>query len=301
MKRKHPIRRAILLSLAYLLGTVCLAVVSYALFSLFFNTSAEERLSSEISMYERIYPSLEEKERLLRESIAYLQHKDERIYSEVFHSEAPSAQTPTLVRPGSDLLDTPQASLQVRSSQKADSLIALCQSVEERFQSIFDTLSDSLWTSPPLRLPLKGINYSQVGASIGKKLDPSYGAYVYHEGLDMIVQRGTPVYATARGTVLSVSNTKRNGRMVEISHQGGYTTVFSHLESVSVKAGQTVSPMTVIGTSGMSGKSYAPHLHYEIRYNGRLLDPVHYFFADLGPMEYTDMFYMALNTKQSMD
>ena len=70
MKRKHPIRRVILLSLAYLLGTVCLAVVSYALFSLFFNTSAEERLSSEISMYERIYPSLEEKERLLRESIA---------------------------------------------------------------------------------------------------------------------------------------------------------------------------------------------------------------------------------------
>ena len=56
MKRKHPIRRAILLTLAYLLGTICLAVVSYALFSLFFNTAAEERLSSEISMYERIYP-----------------------------------------------------------------------------------------------------------------------------------------------------------------------------------------------------------------------------------------------------
>ena len=62
MKRKHPIRRAILLTLAYLLGTICLAVVSYALFSLFFNTAAEERLSSEISMYERIYPSLEQKE-----------------------------------------------------------------------------------------------------------------------------------------------------------------------------------------------------------------------------------------------
>ena len=117
----------------------------------------------------------------------------------------------------------------------------------------------------------------------------------------MLVQRGTPVYATAPGTVLNVSNTKRNGRAVEIAHPGGYTTIYSHLESVSVKAGQKVSPLTIIGSSGMSGKSYAPHLHYEIRYNGRLLDPVHYFFADLGPVEYTDMFYMALNTKQSMD
>ena len=68
-----------------------------------------------------------------------------------------------------------------------------------------------------------------------------------------------------------------------------------------MRAGQTVKAGQQIGTVGMSGRSFAPHLHYELRLDGRTLDPVNYFFGSVGPAEYANMLYMSANTQQSMD
>ena len=152
-----------------------------------------------------------------------------------------------------------------------------------------------------MRLPLDGITYSQVGASTGMKMDPFYKAYVYHEGLDLIVTRGTPVKATAAGTVQKVQTSKKLGKTVEVLHDGGYVTIYAHLESVQVRAGQKLQAGQKLGTVGMSGKAFAPHLHYEVRRDGEFLNPVNCIFASVTPDEYTNMLYMSVNTKQSMD
>jgi len=276
-------------------------VVGYLFFAFFYSTEEEKRLSRENRMYEKVLPTIGPRESLLEDAIANLQHKDSRIYEQVFHSSAPN------VDPMSQLgflfsSDTiPDTRLVSYTRDKSDELLVRAGRVDEAFRKIFRTLSDTSTVIPPMSLPLKGISYTQIGASNGKKMSPFLKAYVYHNGLDIIVLRGSEVFASADGTVIEVGNDKSNGRYLVISHSGGYTTGFSHLESVEVKKGNTVRRGDLVGTVGMTGTTLAPHLHYEVRLDGVTRDPVNHFFASISPLEYANMLYMATNTIQSMD
>ncbi len=300
-KVRTDIGRVLLLVLGYLLVTLTLAVLVYCVFALFWRTDVERELRREIKMYERLYPGFAPKEELLRDGIANLQHKDNEIYETAFRANAPNADPMS----GLDFMFTgesvPDAKVAGYTEDKADRLLAQASDVEEAFLKIFRTLAAEDFVMPPMTLPVKDMTYSQIGASTGRKMDPFYKAYVYHEGLDLIVARGTPVYASAAGTVSRVSTSKKLGKTVELLHEGGYVTVYAHLESTSVRAGQKVSSGQKIGESGMSGKAFAPHLHYEIHLGDRFLDPVNYIFASVSPDEYSNMLYMSVNTKQSMD
>ncbi len=293
--------RILLLVLAYLLVTLTVAVLVYGVFALFWRTDTERELRREIKMYERLYPTLAPKEELLRDGIANLQYKDNEIYETAFHANAPGAD-PMASLDFMFASDTvPDAKIANYTRDKADRLLAAADRVDEAFARIFRSLAREDFIMPPMSMPVKDITYSQVGASTGRKMDPFYKAYVYHEGIDFIVARGTPVYASAAGTVSRVSTSKKQGRTVELLHEGGYTTVYAHLESAAVRAGQKVSAGQKIGSSGMSGKAFAPHLHYEIRRGGQFLNPVNYIFASVSPADYSNILYMSVNTKQSMD
>ena len=125
---------------------------------------------------------------------------------------------------------------------------------------------------------------------------------VAHDGIDFLVPTGTTVKATADGTVTSVQKSgKGAGNCVTIRHAGGYETRYLHLSQVKVSAGQSVRKGKAIGTSGMSGNAFAPHLHYEVILDGKAMDPVNYLFASVSPEEYSNMLYMSVNTRQSMD
>lgn len=293
--------RTLLYLLLYMLLTFTLAVLVYLLFTLVFRTDTERRLRREIRMYERLYPELERREQLLGDAIANLQYKDNEIYGLIFDSRSPG------VDPMSDPLaltavDTlPDFELVGYASRKADSLLRRSEAVDAAFARVFRALSDSATVLPPMTLPLENITYPQIGAGSGRKIQPFYKAYVHHEGLDLLVSRGTPVYAAADGTVESASYNRTSGNTVRIRHAGGYETLYAHLESMSVSAGQRVRVGQRIGAVGMSGKAFAPHLHYELRKDGREMDPVSYFFASVTPAEYANMLYMSVNTIQSMD
>ena len=301
-KVPRKVGKTLLLVLAYMLVTFTLAVLVYLVFSLFFRTDTERRLRQEIRMYERLYPELEERGQLLGDAIANLQYKDNEIYGLVFHSSGAPMLDP-MEEDGSfvDVDAVPEQALLSYARNKADSLLQRGRAVDATFERIFRALSDSAMVLPPMILPIKDITYPQVGASTGRKMNPFYKAYVYHEGLDLIVARGTPVLASADGTVVSASSSKSTGNTVRISHAGGYETVYAHLESMNVRAGQRVRAGDRIGAVGMSGQAFAPHLHYEVRKDGAGMDPVGFFFASLSPTEYVNMLYMSANTLQSMD
>lgn len=297
----RKVGRTMLTIVVYFLLTFTLAVLVYLAFALVFRTDTERRLRQEIRMYERLYPGLEEREQLVGDAIANLQHKDNEIYDLVFHSGAPNLD-PMADRSALQLADSiPVHRLVDYTRDKADSLLQRTSAVDSAFARIFRALSDKDRVLPPMILPIPDITYPQIGASAGRKINPFYKAYVYHEGLDMIVMRGTPVLATGDGVVTSAASDRTTGNTVRIEHAGGYETVYAHLESMNVASGQRVRAGQRIGNVGMSGQAFAPHLHYEVRREGKAMDPVGYFFASVTPTEYANMLYMSVNTQQSMD
>jgi murein DD-endopeptidase MepM/ murein hydrolase activator NlpD len=297
----RKVGKTLLMVLLYMLLTFTLTVLTYLAFTLVFRTDTERKLRREIRMYERLYPGLEEREQLLGDAIANLQHKDNQIYDQVFHSGAPGLDPMADLASLSMADSIPDTRLVDYTKNKADSLLDRSRAVEAAFGRVFEALSSPDRILPPMVLPVGDITYPQIGASVGRKINPFYKAYVYHEGLDLIVARGTEVHATADGVVTSASSDKTTGNTVRIRHAGDYETVYAHLESMSVHVGQQVRTGQKIGTVGMSGQAFAPHLHYEVRKDGALMDPVNCFFASVTPAEYANMLYMSVNTMQSMD
>ena len=109
--------------------------------------------------------------------------------------------------------------------------------------------------------------------------DPT--AREFHTGLDIGVWYFTPVHATKEGTVVYAGWMEGYGNVVEIAHEMGYMTVYGHNSSLRVKAGQQVRGGDIIALSGQTGYANGPHVHYEIRMNGKAVDPMR--FLDLAP------------------
>ncbi len=120
------------------------------------------------------------------------------------------------------------------------------------------------------------------GDRFGMRFHPILKIRRMHTGIDILVNTGTPVYATGDGVVSFVGRRGGYGRVVEIDHGFGYTTLYAHLYRYLVKKGQKVKRGQKIALSGNSGRlSTGPHLHYEVRHNGIPLNPRNFIFDDI--------------------
>lgn len=289
-------------ALKFILTVLSLTVVIYAIVALVYSTEEEKALQQENDLYAELYPTLPAKIDKIGDDLDLLSKKDDIIYKDIFHTEPPSDDPMSSLGIffGSDSI--PDAKLVFYTAQKADRLIADASGVDSLFRRIVESIKDEQLPVPPMDLPVENISYMQIGAGIGTKINPFYTTTAQHNGVDFIVAQDTPVKAPADGTVSYVNNSlKGDGNTVIIKHKGGYRTKYSHLYEIKVSQGQSVRRGKVIGTAGMSGNSYAPHLHYEVWRDSTLLDPLNYIFASVGPEEYSNMVYMARYTQQSMD
>jgi hypothetical protein len=117
----------------------------------------------------------------------------------------------------------------------------------------------------------------------GMRIHPILHVRLMHEGLDIVANVGTDVYATGDGVVSYVGKRGGYGNVVEIDHGFGYSTLYGHLSKPLVGSGEKVKRGQVIALSGNTGLSTAPHLHYEVRKNGVHVDPAEYFFDTNAP------------------
>lgn len=116
----------------------------------------------------------------------------------------------------------------------------------------------------------------------GLRKHPIFNVVKQHEGIDIANETGTPIYATGNAKVISAGRTQAGyGNMVVLDHGYGYSTLYGHLSRVLVRPGQTVKRGDLIGRCGSTGISTNPHLHYEVRLNGVLQNPVDFFFDDI--------------------
>ncbi len=108
--------------------------------------------------------------------------------------------------------------------------------------------------------------------------EPAYGGYKhFHTGIDLVERFGSPVFAADDGVVVLVGSSGSGyGNYVVIAHAGGFDTLYGHLSSILVKAGQRVTQGTAVGLEGSTGNSTGPHLHFELRIGQKPVDPTPY-------------------------
>lgn len=130
----------------------------------------------------------------------------------------------------------------------------------------------------------------KLSSSFGYRSDPFSGRSTMHKGVDFSLKPGNPVYATGDGVVESVGfEFFGYGNSVLIDHGFGYKTRYAHLKSIGVAEGMQIKRGECIGQSGNTGKSSGPHLHYEVIYKGRPVNPYNYYDLDMTPEEYSTL------------
>ena len=305
MKTKGKInatRRRIGKALRYLAATVTTAIGFYVLFSLLFSTEEERRLQQENDLYATYYQELREKERLVTDVVEGLEVRDDALYRRIFGTEAPSVDAVTAADVISVSDSLSESFYLSYSASKSESLRMMAENVEENFREIYRLMAARKDSIPPLTMPIEGMSYVQTGASVGLKHNPLYKVDIRHDGIDLVAPQGSPVYASAAGTVRSVIRSNKGlGNIVEVDHKNGYRTRYALLGDISVSPGRTVKKGQKIGTVGISSTTFAPHLHYEVLRDEKVQDPVHYLFSSVSPEEYARMLYMAVSTRQSLD
>lgn len=288
--------------LVFFVSTVSMAVLYYLIFALFFSTPEQQRLRDENRMYEREFPELQRKEQLVSDVLEGLRMKDDRIYEEIFSMSAPDLDPLSSVDFLKGMDSIPDTDIVIYTERKLDKASAAADAVEANFLRIMQAVTDSGFVMPPMTNPLENFSFAQTGASVGEKINPFYKVPIMHNGLDMIAPSGSPVYATADGVVKNVVRSRKGlGNVVEIDHGNGYITRYAHLADVEVRKGRVLKKGSRIGYVGVSGNSFAPHLHYEVLRDTLILDPVNHLFASLNPDDYMNMLIMAVSTGQSLD
>lgn len=288
--------------LVFFVSTVSMAVLYYLIFALFFSTPEQQRLRDENRMYEREFPELQRKEQLVSDVLEGLRMKDDRIYEEIFSMSAPDLDPLSSVDFLKGMDSIPDTDIVIYTERKLDKASAAADAVEANFLRIMQAVTDSGFVMPPMTNPLENFSFAQTGASVGEKINPFYKVPIMHNGLDMIAPSGSPVYATADGVVKNVVRSRKGlGNVVEIDHGNGYITRYAHLADVEVRKGRVLKKGSRIGYVGVSGNSFAPHLHYEVLRDTLILDPVNHLFASLSPDDYMNMLIMAVSTGQSLD
>jgi murein DD-endopeptidase MepM/ murein hydrolase activator NlpD len=148
----------------------------------------------------------------------------------------------------------------------------------EDLQSNFDTLTTffeanrSYLASQPSIWPTNGWTSS----GFGYRTDPFTQKWTFHYGLDIVATQGNPIVAPADGFVAQITRSGQLGNSIILNHGGGLTTVYGHLSKIAVVTGQKVKRGDLIGNVGSTGKANGPHLHYEVRKNGKPVNPYSY-------------------------
>jgi murein DD-endopeptidase MepM/ murein hydrolase activator NlpD len=161
---------------------------------------------------------------------------------------------------------------------------------------------EKLLASIPAIQPVKKEDLSRMASGYGWRTDPFTKAWKRHWGMDFTAPQGTPVYATGDGKVTRADNAATGyGKHIRIDHGFGYVSLYAHLSKYNVRRGQKVKRGDLIGFVGNTGRSQAPHLHYEILKNGRKINPINFYYGNLTPEEFEAMQKAAQIQGQSLD
>ena len=161
---------------------------------------------------------------------------------------------------------------------------------------------DKLLAAIPAIQPVRNENLKRMVSGFGYRTDPFTKVRKMHEGMDFTAKKGTPIFATGDGVVARADNTVSGyGNHIVIRHGYGYETLYGHLSKYKCRAGQKVKRGEIIGFVGSTGRSEGPHLHYEVHKNGKVVNPLNFYYGNISAVEYVAIAKLANQENQSFD
>lgn len=289
--------------------SIILGFIFFLLFSRFVDSPGEKELKS--ANYDLVaeLESINLQLNMLNNELSKLKEKDVNVYRSIYETEPPAekgsyADNAKMLEKYSALRKLPNSELLIELTQKLDKIQALYAQQNKSFDQLLmlaKTKKDFLARIPAIQ-PVANKKLERIGSGFGYRQDPFYRTQRFHAGIDFTAARGVEVYATADGVISLVqSDIWGYGKHIRIIHGNGYETLYAHLSKFNVARGAKVKRGQLIGLVGSTGKSTAPHLHYEVHKNGQPINPAFFFYNDLTNEEYQLMLERASAPNQSFD
>ena len=293
--------------MVHLFVWIGVAVLYYLVFSLFFDTPIEYEVRKTNKELSRQYELLSNRLDSLNRVMENVVERDKNVYSMLFEA-APYSSTEELSgnwESADKLLTMSNNELASLLYEKLSKLNADVTSQTGRFENLqykMQEIGDGLNYIPAIQ-PVNNNELTKLAASYGMRIHPFYKSMASHQGVDFAVPEETRVFAVADGVVANVGTTEQQGKGVSITidHGNGYRTFYGHLNKANVRRGQRVRRGDIIAHSGNTGLSFMPHLHYEVIFEGRRVDPINYFFYELDHRNTIQMQKVAQIGMQSLD
>jgi septal ring factor EnvC (AmiA/AmiB activator) len=306
-----PLKVKILQAIGISCGIFVAALVLVSVTYHFFPTPKEEALIREIDQMKRHYADMELEVNRMSKVLTNLKERDASVHRMVFGMDPINEDLWEVGIGGhekyANLTKFKNSSgTLVNTQEKIDKLsrqmVVQSKSLDE-IEVMANGKSD-MFASMPLIAPVRKDYLARnihLLSGFGRRLHPIYKVPKMHEGIDFTAKRGTPIQASGNGKIIKVKKSPSYGNYVVISHGYGYETLYAHMQDVQVKVGQEVTRGEQIGTVGNTGRSTAPHLHYEIHLNGRPINPISYCVDGLSIKEYEALVKSASKMNQSLD
>ena len=292
----------------YLLSTGAMGFLILLLVQNFFGSPKERMQSREIEYLKLQYQIMNDKIDELDILLSEMQDRDDNIYRIIFEAEPIPSSVRKAGYGGSNryvaLDGYVNSDMVVNTAQRIDILTSQLYVQSKSFDDIYEMAKNKseMLSCIPAIMPVKNVDIYRISSHYGQRTDPFYKVTKFHNGIDFSGPEGIGIYASGDGTVIKVERNKSGyGNNIVIDHGYGYKTRYAHLKDIKVKKGSKVKRGQEIGTMGNTGKSTAPHLHYEVLKNDKAVNPINFFFNDITPEEYDKILELSQYPSQTMD
>ncbi|HRG17830.1 MAG TPA: M23 family metallopeptidase [Flavobacterium lutivivi] len=274
----------------------------------FLDTPKDRLQAREIETMKLQYAILNKKMDQIDEVLESIEDRDNNIYRAYFNtSPIPAEQRKAGfggVNRYKQLEGLNNSELVINTSKRVDviskELAIQSNSLDEILKLAKD--KNKLLSAIPAIQPVKNEQLKRMASGFGYRTDPFTKARKMHEGMDFTAPTGTPIYATGDGVVKRADNTASGyGNHIVIQHGYGYETLYGHLSKYNCRAGQRVKRGDIIGYVGSTGRSEAPHLHYEVHKEGKVVNPINFYYGNISAAEYVVISKIANQENQSLD
>ncbi|WP_150451768.1 M23 family metallopeptidase [Arenibacter lacus] len=272
------------------------------------NTPKELSLQREVKNYELQFEILNRKMSQIEQVLANIEERDNNLYRMYFEANPiPEEQR----RAGFGGINRYQHlegfnnSEMIIASTKRMEIIQKQMVIQSKSLDEITKLAEEkekLLAAIPAIQPISNEDLTRMASGYGWRTDPFTKARKMHWGMDFTSPKGTPIYATGDGKVLRADNNSSGyGKHIRIDHGYGYMTLYAHLSQYNVRKGQKVERGDLIGFVGNTGRSEAPHLHYEVWKDQQRINPINFYYGSLSPEEFENMLKYATQENQSLD